>query len=144
MLIYLAARYSRRDEVKGYAEHLKENGFSVDAGWLYGHQQESEIAKVVESATMTMPITARSFAELDYYDLSKADVLISFTESPRGTSSSRGGRHVEFGLALAWGKPLIIVGPRENVFHTLEQVKQFDSWGPEVIEYLNTLEGNYD
>ncbi len=28
-----------------------------------------------------------------------------------------GGRHVEFGYALAKGKPIVLVGPQRNVFH---------------------------
>ena len=41
--------------------------------------------------------------------------------------SARGGRHVEFGLALAAGKRLCIVGPRENIFHFLPRVEVFRS-----------------
>jgi len=51
-------------------------------------------------------------------------VLLFFSEPP-DSHSKRGGRHVEFGLALAWGKRLMIVGPRENVFHCLPQVEQY-------------------
>ena len=36
----------------------------------------------------------------------------------RGT----GGRHVEFGYALALGKALIVVGVRSHVFHELDAV----------------------
>jgi hypothetical protein len=39
--------------------------------------------------------------------------------APPNTILATGGRHVEFGLALAQGKRVIIVGPRENVFHYL-------------------------
>ena len=54
-------------------------------------------------------------------------MIVSFTESPRSVSS-RGGRHVEFGLGLAWNKIVVVVGPRENVFHCLSDVYQFDDW----------------
>ena len=51
-----------------------------------------------------------------------ADAVIIFTEIPN-TILATGGRHVEFGLALAQGKRVIIVSPvvspRENVFHYL-------------------------
>ena len=64
-----------------------------------------------------------------------ADALIAFTERPRA-ELTRGGRHVEFGMALAWRKRVLVVGPRETVFHTLGQVEHFWKWGPQVIEAL--------
>ena len=57
-----------------------------------------------------------------------ADAVIIFTEIPN-TILATGGRHVEFGLALAQGKRVIIVGPRENVFHYLLPGSQvFVTW----------------
>ena len=57
-----------------------------------------------------------------------ADAVIIFTEIPN-TILATGGRHVEFGLALAQGKRMIIVGPRENVFHYLLPDSQiFATW----------------
>ena len=72
----------------------------------------------------------------DYYDLREADTVISFTEAPRVMLNTRGGRHVEYGMALAWRKRLIVIGPRENVFHELAIVEQFDRWGPDVLRSL--------
>ena len=40
-----------------------------------------------------------------------ADAVITFTEIPN-TILATGGRHVEFGLALAQAKRVIVVGPR--------------------------------
>ncbi len=59
--------------------------------------------------------------------LADADCLVSFTERPtEGVSwAARGGRHVEFGVALATGKRLCLVGPRENIFHHLPRVEVF-------------------
>ena len=55
--------------------------------------------------------------------------------------SGRGGRHVEFGLAIAWGKPVYLVGERENVFHWLPQVRVFPALD-EVVNYLKTIRGD--
>jgi hypothetical protein len=41
---------------------------------------------------------------------------------------ARGGRHVEFGVAVASGKRLIVIGYRENVFRWLAQVAFYDGW----------------
>ena len=46
---------------------------------------------------------------------------------------TRGGRHVEWGIALALGLELYVVGPRENLFYLGEEVSQYDSF-PELIE----------
>ena len=46
-----------------------------------------------------------------------ADAVIIFTETEYNPCNR--WRHVEFGLALAQDKGVIIVGPRENVFHYL-------------------------
>jgi hypothetical protein len=56
--------------------------------------------------------------------LHKAATLISFTDG----APARGGRHVEFGMAYAWGKRLIVVGPREHVFHALPLVEHYPDW----------------
>ena len=48
-------------------------------------------------------MVAQPFALEDYADVSAADIVVSFTEAP-GSGAARGGRHVEFGLALAWDK----------------------------------------
>ena len=128
MLIYLAARYSRLEELNTYAEDLRAVGHRVEARWLLGDHQIHEGTDKVEAATVSVPVEGRAFALDDYEDVVKADALIAFSEEPRAAKASRGGRHVEFGMALAWGKKVIVVGPRENVFHTLPQVEHFWHW----------------
>ena len=69
---------------------------------------------------MSVPMEGQPFALDDAADLQDAEVVISFTETPRSTyGTAVVGRHVEFGMALAWGKRLIVIGPRENVFQTM-------------------------
>ena len=128
MKVYLAARYSRIDEINGCARELEAAGHEVTAAWLYGPSRNGETANGTPAS-----IEARPVALSDYTGVGLCDVLVSFTETPR-SHASRGGRHVEFGLALAWGKRVILVGPRENVFHAMPQVQHFPRWGPEVIE----------
>lgn len=81
-----------------------------------------------ESDHESMEAQRREFAQHDWDDVMAADVVISFTEQPRTAGGSRGGRHVEFGAALAAGKRCIVVGWRENVFHCLPQVEFFPTW----------------
>jgi len=53
--------------------------------------------------------------------------LVSFTEDPNAivAGAARGERHVVFGIALAAGKRICIVGPRENIFHHLFAVEWY-------------------
>ena len=123
MRIYLAARYARRAEMERYAAQLNVSGHTVDARWIVDDGEKAERTCAIE----------------DFEDIDRADVLIAFTEPPDipdTPGASRGGRHVEFGMAVALKKPVIVVGPRENVFHHLPAVQQLDSWGPEILDLL--------
>ena len=116
--VYLAARYSRRGELAGYADELRALGFEVTSRWLLGgHQAENDD-----------PERMAEFALDDHQDLLAADWVVSFTEEPRQSSTSRGGRHVEFGLAFGLGKRLVVVGWKENVFHALPSVEFCADW----------------
>lgn len=111
--VYLAGRFSRRDEFNGYAARLREAGFDVDARWLTEEHEwyGGTDAEAIEAA--------RGFALDDLADVAKADVVLVFTESPNPGGRNRGGRHVEYGIALGLRKDIIVVGPPENVFHNL-------------------------
>ena len=89
-----------------------------------------------------MSLAAYTYAAVDVADVYAADAIVAFSEPSNMTGSSRGGRHVEFGLALAWKKMIIVVGPRENVFHTLPVVHRVDTV-KEAIEVLNWVEQIY-
>lgn len=123
MKIYLAARYSRREELCGYAEDLRNLGHTITSRWLAGSHQVSDAGLSEEGS----PEERQRFAEEDWADLMSAECCVSFTEQPR-VANSRGGRHVEFGAALAAGKRCVVVGPRENVFCCLRQVEHHQDW----------------
>ena len=140
--IYLAARYSRREELCHYRDELRKMGHDVQARWLDGeHQIDNAGTPIGEDGEAIVEGTLRSgerlsqteqsaraealrqrFAKDDYEDVQAADVVISFTEAPR-SSANRGGRHVEYGIALAMGKRVMVVGHRENIFHWLPTVE---------------------
>jgi hypothetical protein len=65
-------------------------------------------------------------------DVQSADLLILRAE-PDG-SFVPGGKHVETGAALGWGKPVLVLGRPENVFHWHPLVTIVDEEG--LIEYL--------
>ena len=96
-------------------------GMKLHRGGYGGHQIDDKGLSVEAKRS-----ERERFAREDFEDIMNADAVISFTEVPR-TTKSRGGRHVEFGIALAAGKKCIIVGPRENVFHCLPWVDVVDT-----------------
>lgn len=128
--IYLAASFRRIDEARLCAEDLYRQGHEITSRWLNGSHQAhgAAAANAVEGAVEQIPLDeGRLFATDDVEDIKRADVLIGFSEPPYSTRS-RGGHHVELGMALALGKRVILVGPRENAFHCLPQVEQYASW----------------
>ncbi len=145
--IYLAARYSRRLELCEYRKQLETAGYSVQARWLDGeHQLANDGTPIGENGAALVEGTLRTgeqlseheqteraaalrtkFALDDWEDVQNAAVVISFTEPPR-SSANRGGRHVEFGIALMKRARVIVVGYRENIFHWLPQVEFFETF----------------
>jgi hypothetical protein len=136
MRLYLAARYSRRLELCAYRSQLADLGITVAGRWLDGAHQLSDkgvpIADtgeaLVEDGSDDRAAELRTkFALDDLSDVLSSDALVAFTETPR-VSTSRGGRHVELGIALGSGIPVTIVGPRENIFCWLPEVIHYETW----------------
>ncbi len=121
MRIYLASRYSRFRELQDYRTQLEAAGHMVTSRWINGGHQ------IDDAGLVSRDVQSVRFAREDYEDILEADCVVSFTEPPR-SSNSRGGRHVEHGIALALGKRVVIVGHRENVFHCLPEVEFFTTW----------------
>ncbi len=137
MRVYLAARYSRRVELCGYRDELREVGIEVTSNWLDGPRQRAIAGQVLgerNEAVIEAGGDALEAIELrrlcavqDVQDVQAADTFVTFTELP-DARAGRGGRHVEFGLALAGRQRLVVIGPVENVFHALGQVERYDTW----------------
>jgi hypothetical protein len=113
MKVYIAARFSRRDEaeciVRPQLEHL---GWRVVSRW-HRAQATEPLNGAMANHTAAQN---KAFALRDLEDVAVADALVLLTEAPE-SAWPRGARHVEYGYALAVGKALFLVGPRENVFH---------------------------
>ncbi|MDA8264522.1 MAG: hypothetical protein M0T79_04075 [Actinomycetota bacterium] len=135
LTLYLAARYSRLDELCLYKSDLEKRGHVVPARWLKGEHQVHglEAARLVQQGGPVPVREALLFASDDIEDVTSADVLVCFTEPPRSLNS-RGGRHVELGIALGMrrlgvGPRIYLVGPLENVFHAPPEIDgHFYDW----------------
>lgn len=120
--IYIAARFSRRPEANALAQELKAQGHEITSRWV---KPETDHVLPTGLSQQASDAERSRFAGEDYDDVNAAEWTISLMEEPR--SNGRGGRHVEFGMALAWGHKLTIIGPRETVFHHLQEVDAFDT-----------------
>ena len=125
--IYIAARYDRINEMNTYSTQLINTGFKVNSRWLKGTRQIHPSPEKVDNNENNVAWEARPFAQDDLEDIKACDTLIFFAE-PANSHFKRGGRHVEFGIALALGKRIMVVGNRENVFHCLPQVEHYDNF----------------
>jgi len=126
--IYLAARYSRNAEMRELAAYIRARGDEVTSRWIDGSHEVGDVATDGDRQRL---------AQEDWDDLFRADAVICFSETPR-SNNSRGGRHVEFGIALALRKPIYVVGPKENVFHYMPAVTHFPSAHAAVIAALGS------
>ena len=120
--VYLAARFSRRHECNALGHILKSHGCTITSRWVKPDCEHVLPTGISEQAA---DHERQRFALEDVEDVRAANWTISFMEEPRG--NSRGGRHIEFGMAVALGHRLTIIGPRETVFHHLPNVEQFDT-----------------
>jgi len=121
MKIYLAAQYSWRKVVKGYAKQLESLGHEVTATWL---QERKGLGTELSDLSNRF---LREHAKADYNDIVRADCVVLFSVGPTELTK-RGGRHVEFGLGYALGKQMIVCGPKENIFHYLDDVVCFNNF----------------
>jgi len=108
MKIYLASNYSTHPQMREFAQALAAIGHEVTSEWINGTHGGDDRAM---------------YAQIDLRDVDAAEAVIFWSEAPAG-SRTRGGKHVEFGYALAKGKRLFVVGPCLNVFHHLPEVIQ--------------------
>lgn len=120
MTIYLAGRFSRRALLCEVRDELRRMGHEVTSRWL-----DTEWADRPDSSSAAPPEYREKYALIDMQDVRTADTVVNFTEAPG--EGSRGGRHVEFGLAVAWRKRLVVIGHRENLFHHLPEVEFYPS-----------------
>lgn len=122
LTFYLTARYGRRSELCGYRRDLAARGHAVIARWL---DTSDDLTALDQDGHLPFDV-AEACAHQDREDLWEADIVVAFTEGPLVPGASRGGRHVELGIALGMRQgdenalPRIVrVGPLENIFCAL-------------------------
>jgi hypothetical protein len=122
MQVYLAAAWSRKDEIKKIADELIALGINVQARWL------NEPPTLPERRSPTSRESfLRSRAEIDIEDATAADVLVRFSDdlTPETVPAklATGSRMFEMGWAMANGSQIVVVGGHQCVFDWLPTVR---------------------
>jgi nucleoside 2-deoxyribosyltransferase len=121
MKVYLAAPYSWKDQMNVFAKELREHGIVVTSRWLEEPHSE-QAGQTVELNNEWR----RFYARQDVEDVRAADLLVFFTDPTKRIV--RGGRHVEFGIAIEREMPIYVLGDQENIFHHLPNVWHCQNW----------------
>lgn len=108
--VYIAARTEDQARAAAIRDALRPYGVRCTARWL-------DLIDVPRSS----PDGARVCLE----DIERADVFLLLNPAEAHRTGT-GGRHTEAGYALGQGKPLLVYGAPENVFHSLARVQVVD------------------
>lgn len=116
--IYLAAAWSRREEMQAVAAELRAIGIEITSRWL---QQRKSIIPGTHT-----DVFRRNRAVEDLADVRRADVLVRFTDDlSEPTVPSRlatGSRMFEMGVAYERKMRVFVVGGYQPVFDYLPKV----------------------
>lgn len=113
--VYVAADFLRKEEVAALCAQLEKLGLEpTNTCTLDGEPGGGAGGELEGEAEQNAIATAR----LDLDDIDRSELFIQLTTG----ELARGGRHVKLGYALSRELTIIIVGPREHVFHYHPQV----------------------
>jgi hypothetical protein len=103
--IYIAAPYTAIEPAMQLKQLLEEAGHIVTSTWmLSGYKGDDNLS----------PDAWLWEAKHDALGVRRADIVVLINNAGPSTT---GAMHVEYGLALGYGKGVIIVGEPTNVFH---------------------------
>lgn len=116
---YLAAAFKEQLRLRNYAEELRNMGYVITSRWLFEERDPLHDLQKNEDYSI--------YAEQDLEDIRACDVFIIFTVEPTELIK-RGGKHFEAGYASGVYKPIVVIGPDENIFYQLKGTTHFNSW----------------
>lgn len=117
----MASKFSRREELRQVADQIERAGAVITSRWLRNEQP-------LANDELRGDGPAAAYAAMDLEDLRGSDMCIAFTEPGDSSASGRGGRHAELGIAIGLELDVVVIGPREHVFHCLPEISQYASW----------------
>jgi len=119
--------------MRGVADELEEAGFKITSRWL-------ESPRPLTAIEFEPGGVGGDLASMDLDDLRRSQMCLAFTEEAAVGPAGRGGRHTELGIALGLGLKVILVGPREHIFHALPGIDHLPDW-PEARRTLIPRKG---
>ena len=127
MRVYIASNFADKDRVKARGEELAAIGIECTSRWA--RETAPHNCKITDKPAQYM----RETAVFDIEDILASDVVVLTVPTPEQLMNltphqmSRGGRTFESGLqyglmlgAYSTRRLLIVMGPKENVFHFLD------------------------
>jgi nucleoside 2-deoxyribosyltransferase len=128
--VFIAGWFEARGVMTELASLLTDEGFTVTSRWINTPKGVSDFYGLHEN-------TIRIHAAKDIEDLNAANLVI-LVNPKRHHGKGRGGRHWEVGYAYGRGKPIIIVGEPENLYHYLHDVHRFSTTTP-IGDFMNLV-----
>lgn len=143
MKIYLAAPYACRNALLTHRAQLEQLGHRVTSTWL------NATTAITPGHLGTSPRQPDAYAHdhvsSDIFDVRRSDLLILFTWTASqemlpgdDLGPNSGGRHVETGVAMGAGIPVLVVGEKENIFHRARSVTHVVTW-MEALDHLRDV-----
>lgn len=116
---YLASPFEDREEMLALKAALEARDVIVTSTWLTpADGNNSNMAAIKDKFH-----ECRCRALKDIEDILESDVVILRKPKDKHKVPTTGGHHVETGICIGTGKPIVLYGDRENVFHYLPQVQ---------------------
>ena len=109
--IYIAGWFGSQARLKIEQDKLIWLGHIIVSSWL----QEKTADPTKITTYDLLPDSNQLLAAKDFWEIDESDLFIIDTIDV----SDRGGREVELGYAIARKIPVVLIGPKRNVFHYL-------------------------
>lgn len=119
--VYLAAPWVEREKAKEYAAQLEAAGCEITHPWwnYEGEDQDKETPEFLEDC-----------ANKDVNGVATAHVVVVVN------SVKSEGKAVETGMAIAWNKPIVLIGKKSlNIFYNLASIHKVDTL-EEAIDFI--------
>lgn len=124
---YFSAHSARAQELLAYREALRSNAPNSEVTSCWMERTGAQLSSPPENPNSL----GRAMENMG--DIRRADVFVQFT-GPVGL----GGRHVEYGYALAYGRRMVIIGDPEHMYHLVPTTEEPGAF-PDFQAFLNSL-----
>lgn len=120
--IYFAGPFSKKRLVNFLADKAEKTGLEIVSSWHKNNVAEYSTAQLASKTG-----EAGYTAENDFLQIAQSEALVLVNDP----SFEGSGCQVEFGLAVALGKQVHVIGACSNIFHCLPNVHRhhsFNNW----------------